>query len=188
MASEKDYTEARWRRTAAKTLGLTSILGILAFAAAVIFDIDFLGYGLLISVILFAPAVTLAGDTRYADVSITATDLVVGKDRIPLTDIDPDYGVRQHADMSEWARAAISNIHNTHPVEERGGPQAWRADLEAEGFVLLGGAWGIGVLRKALFVRSLTGGQHTLVIPSAAPEKTAKALREAIAEAGQTSP
>ncbi len=118
MADEKDYVETRWRRTAAKFLVLASILGVLAFAAAVIFGIDFLSYGLLVSVILFAPAVGLAGDTRYADVSINAEELAVGQDHIPLKDIGPEYGVRQHANMSEWTRAAISNIHNTHPVKE----------------------------------------------------------------------
>lgn len=116
------------------------------------------------SLIAAVVAVTILGMGRYSAIAVTSTELRVGRESIPLADIDTGFGVRR-------GREALS------PQQQAAVEIAARSESKRTGVRIVGGAYGRLIGHEWLVVRR-DGDPMLQVVATRRPADLQRLLRD----------
>lgn len=167
------YRETTWTRAATAALLAVAAVGL---AVLVFVPGDLAGLGLIALLLGVVGALTCYSIGRYSGVKVSATHLVVGRERVELSRLDRAFGVQDGGAIAPDALAKLSHIAFSGQIT----PARWRAELDAHGVELLGGSYGVPAGYTVLVVREAGDHGRLLAFASLHPERTAAALTAAL--------
>jgi hypothetical protein len=145
---------------------------------------DVAALGLFMAIMCGVAAPTFYSIERYSGVGISKGRLIVGRETVALTDIDPDFGVQTSAVLPPQVVALLTDGVVAPLNIIRMSPKQWRAECARHGVKLLGGSWGVPVGYKMLVVHIRDGSSTLLAaFSSVHPERTSAALTKAVQQA-----